>query len=142
MPRRDSHRSKVYAAEDTCKPLLYISTFTLPHAQRWVNKWRMSKWSRKIWSADVRRPIPVTANENPDDINSWADDDGIVLSHKAMNLPYMLIHELAHVIVRRIDPEAAGHGPEFLVVLKVLIGHYIGTKAVRAFEKNLALRGL
>ncbi len=139
---RDTHRERIYAAELATKPLCYRSDFTVEQVSRWLERFRASSWARKRWSAKVLRAIPVKVNRRLHAFGGQADATGIELAADALDNPYLVLHELAHVLADRMNPKGAGHGVSWLRVVRALIGRYVGKQALRLFDAELSRRGV
>ncbi len=140
MGQRDTYRARIYEAETATPALCYRQDFTLAQAERWANGWRRAKWARKLWPAKIRRSVWVQLNARLTAWGGQAGSEGIELAPDSLDSPYLVLHELAHVIADRLKPNGPGHGPVWLGVVRLLIGKYIGRRALSDFDKQLAKR--
>jgi hypothetical protein len=139
MPARDTHRQRIYDAEQATCALQFRSAFTLAQAKRWLARFVRSTWARKRWGKAVRH-VPLYLNPKLVEWGGQANAMGIELASFSFDHPYIVIHELAHVIADRIKPSQAGHGPLWLGIVRELIGHYIGEDALDEFDEELSAR--
>ncbi len=140
MGTRDSFCQRVYDAEDSVLALCHEDYYTIAQAQAWINRFIRSKWCKRRWGKLDAIPVEFAPR-----VTAWkgsADVFGITLAPRALDRPYIVIHELAHVITDRLRVREASHGPIFLRVLVALVGRFVGKRAMLGLLAALAMRNV
>lgn len=139
---RDTHRQRVYDAEDDCSLLTADQAYTIAQAQAWVNSWRRGAWARARFNAKALRPIPIKALAHDKRYIAKANDVEIDLGLAALNRPYVLLHELAHVMIMRTANNAAPHGRAWRALVLELVRSKMGSLAADQLRANWIAHGV
>ncbi len=140
MAQKDPEAIPSYLAEDGIRALTYRSWYTLTQAQAWVNRFLRSAWALAQWPRRVLRRIGVKALRLRSLI-AQADRDDIHLAPPALARPFVVLHELAHVVAIRAY-RCFTHGARWRTVLLALVGRYVGKVAQAALVRAYKRRGL
>ncbi len=139
MGTRDTFCQRVYDAEDSVLALNHQDYYTIAQAQAWIDRFIRSKWCNRRWGRLARVPVVPSKAIS---YKACADARGIWLGIRALDRPYIVLHELAHVITDRLGVREAAHGRTFCRVLIALVGHCVSKRACLALAAALAMRNV
>lgn len=134
---RDSQRSKLYEAERVLDGWINpdgMPTLSehLDDAQDWIDEVTAEAWFQRRWGRMQVRLVPGRGN-------NAMYRGRIMLSPWGRSRPYVLLHELAHVLVPN---KYAGHGPEFCATYLTLVEFVLGKEAARKLRESFVSHGV
>lgn len=131
---RDNQRQKLYNAEkeafgyqhpplDPLPPFCeLLGSGDLPTCQAWVDSLCRERWFQSRWGR-----VQITVHPKQSGRPSARYGGGVFLP-KWSRMPWLILHEVAHVLCHS---RYAGHGPEYAAIYLTLVEHHLGTAAAR-----------
>ncbi len=134
--KRDPDAAACYVAEDSVKALTYKTWYSVEQAQEWVDKLLRSAWACALWPLKCLRRIVVKVNKRLRNYVGQAWRGAIELATFGLDRPFIVLHELAHILAGRAY-RSRGHCARWRGVLVALVGRFVGrvarTQLVRVY---------
>lgn len=145
--KRDTYRSKVYAAERAAfdhaveHPEWRTRIETVPEIQAYVNKltnsaWFKRRWTLHNWRDNGRGAVTMKAGQGFRRAVAYPTSQTIYVPLWARK-EWVICHELAHIVTPQSEPWHAWH---FLQCYIELVNHVLGKEAAEALKAELKAR--
>jgi len=142
--RRDTQRSRVYAAEQAA----FRDAQLLPIRGHLALQDLVDEITGERWwlSTFPQAPRHVTARfRRGGGATAWVFNNTITIGRQAL-MSWVILHELAHLAYGARTVGRASHGPSFCRAYLALVEHYLGEEAVAKLRRcmtdsNVSLAG-
>lgn len=135
MPARDTQREKVYRAErDTFghwKPG-FATLEDLRESQQYANR----VTSSKVWRELGGPPFVLVKDGRSRTRAAMVGRTAIAVPRWARS-EAMILHELTHIMMFKVDRWAAYHGPQFVLMMRVLVEAHLGLEERQRYDHAL-----
>lgn len=149
--KRDSYRSRVYAAERAAGLNYEGEPMTEAEARAYLKRvcrspWLLKQWPKfSRWFVAVSHHAPRLKMQNRSRGGGWANANELRLHSAAARQKWLILHELAHTIDRRNGVRAEGfegHGLPWRLIYLDLLRHFLGRDIADRLKAELRKRGV